>query len=169
MDTLPEADALAMQALYDGQRKAQEDPQRVLGRFNTALTSAQAKLPKTPEQSAAALAQMVEDKRNEPPQQVSQEASDFVDGVSPAPAPLVQKDPNGPITLIQFENLTAVCKEYQVPLDKLEVYSKDKGYLVGTTLSTMRAESYTKLMALLLNDTKRRAIVAALNAVQTAA
>lgn len=151
-------------SLYDGQRREGEDPDKVLNRMATAIAGLQAEVAAktTPDQNAAALAQMVQEKREEPAQPVSQEAEDFVDGLSPAPAPLVQTDPKGPIAVAQFETLCDVCKEHQVPLDKLEAYSVAKGYLTGTTLSTMRREKYDALMKMLLDDGKRRTLMAAL-------
>lgn len=79
-------------------------------------------------------------------------SSNFVDSIEPTTDPT--------ITLSEFGELTDLCVQHKVPLDRLQAYCVQHGKLAGETLRQMRRTELGPLTACITSDTKRRALVA---------
>lgn len=88
--------------------------------------------------------------KQETPQQVSQEASDFVDGVSPGPEGAINED--------QYQALNSLIKAFAINRDALRSYMAKAGHLLpganGPTLARMKVDEWTKLRDKLTNQKK---------------
>lgn len=89
-------------------------------------------------------------------QPVSQQASDFVDGLDPLPT--YGTDPtDGGISPVQYEALNVLIGAYKINRDALRSYMAKANHLLpganGPTLARMKAEEFAKLRDKLVNQT----------------
>jgi len=86
---------------------------------------------------------------------ISQEASDFVDGVDPLPEADTD-EPNGGISQVQYEALNTLISAFGINRDALRSYMAKAGHLLpgkhGPTLARMKAEEFSKLRDKLTNQ-----------------
>ena len=87
--------------------------------------------------------------------EVSQAASDFVEGIDPTPADT--DEANGGISQVQYEALNAFVGAFKINRDALRSWAFKSGHLLpganGPTLSRMKAEEFAKLRTKLTNNT----------------
>lgn len=86
----------------------------------------------------------------EAPAEISQEASDFVDGLTPAPKT---------INIDQFTKIVDACSAHQVNIPDLTAYCQAKGRLAGEGLRSLLAEFYTPLLTSLKSTTRRAQLI----------
>ncbi|WP_257306269.1 ATP-binding protein [Geothrix campi] len=86
---------------------------------------------------------------------VSQEASDFVDGVDPLPT-YDTDEAGGGISAVQYEALNQLIGAFKIDRDCLRSYMAKAGHLLpgknGPTLARMKAEEFVKLREKLCNQ-----------------